>query len=168
MNDVRVDLAERDELPALIITVIIADACGFESAQKRGAIALDCGAGIVFGEAEIQLSLAVGAGESSGARRKAVEQPRKFPQVLRAKDAEFGSLAGWFGSPSWHTSMLPEAAEARVTEGFGFAGARIQHSARQPWFTPRRQVGSVYTKPARAGWTGKSTRPTRSFSFRAA
>jgi hypothetical protein len=64
--------------------------------------------------------------------------------------------------------MLPEAAEARVTEGFGFAGARIQHSARQPWFTPRRQVGSVYTKPARAGWTGKSTRPTGSFGFRAA
>jgi hypothetical protein len=25
--------------------------------------------------------------------------------------------------------MLPEAAEARVTEDFGFAGARIQHSA---------------------------------------
>jgi hypothetical protein len=24
-----------------------------------------------------------------------------------------GSLAGWFGSPGWHTSMLQEADEAR-------------------------------------------------------
>jgi hypothetical protein len=74
MNDVRVDLAERDELPALsFITVIVAGAPGFEPAQERSAIALDVGADVVFGEPEIEITFGVGARESPSARGEAVD-----------------------------------------------------------------------------------------------
>src|ERR1700733_12357386 len=116
MNGVSADLAEGDQRPGQrFIAVLVAGARGFESAQERCAVALDCGAGIVFGEAEIEITFGVGPRESPGARGKAVDQPRNLFQLPRAKDKdiEFGSLAGWFGSPGWHTSMLLEAAEAR-------------------------------------------------------
>src|ERR1700723_1491119 len=130
MNDVRVDLAEGDELPALsFIAVMVAGARGFESAQERCAVALDCGAGIVFGEAEIEITFGVGPRESPGARGKAVDQPRNLFQLPRAKDKdiEFGSLAGWFGSPGWHTSMLLEAAKEWIKS----AGDETQPSRRR-------------------------------------
>src|ERR1700722_11444660 len=113
-NDVGVNLAEGDEFPALnflavLITLFVAGARGFESAQEGGAIAVNGDLGVVFGEAEVQISFGVGAGESAGARGEAVDQPRELFQILRAKDAEFRSPAGWFGSLGWHRSMLQEA-----------------------------------------------------------
>ena len=60
--------------------------------QKRGAISLDGALGIIFGEAEVQVALPVGAGESSHTRGKTMDQPGKFAQVLSAKNIELGLL----------------------------------------------------------------------------
>ena len=77
--------------------------------QKRGAISLDGALGIIFGEAEVQVALPVGAGESSHARGKTMNQPGKFAQMLSSENVEFGLLGCFFiGSPSRHVSMLQE------------------------------------------------------------
>jgi hypothetical protein len=44
-----------------------------------------------------------------------VNQPRELFQILRAKDAELGSVAGWFGSLGWHMVMLQEAGAGEST-----------------------------------------------------
>ena len=53
-----------------------------EFAQKRSPVALDCSSGIIFGEAEIEITLTVSAGESSEPRGESVHQPGQFAQVL--------------------------------------------------------------------------------------
>src|SRR5580658_281523 len=77
---------------------------GSEFAQKRGPVAFDRGTGIVLSEAEIEIALAIYAGRSAGARGKAVHQPRKLAQMLRAKNCEFRFGCG----PGCHISILTE------------------------------------------------------------
>ncbi len=79
--------------------------------QEGSSIAFDGALGIILGEAKIQITLPVCARESTHARGKTMDQPRKFAQVWSAKNVEFGLFICCFlGSPSRHISMLQEGA----------------------------------------------------------
>ena len=77
---------------------------GFNLAEKGGTVPFDGGAGIVLGEAEIEIALAVSAGKSARPRRKAMDEPGKLAEMPRAKDRKLGFVRG----PGWHASMIKE------------------------------------------------------------
>src|SRR5437879_6337142 len=114
------DLAERDDGPwgRARPSATGAPVDRAEFPQKRCPVALYNGLYVVFGEAEVELALAIGAGESAAARGKAVYEPGKLAEMLGAKNGEAGSFAGWFGSLKCHTIMVPEGRVA-----FGAIGA---------------------------------------------
>src|SRR5690242_2061662 len=69
VNDIRVDLADSDQGPALSLCD---RASGF---KKKRAIALDTLSQIVFGEPKIKRWAAVGRAGASGARAESVDEP---------------------------------------------------------------------------------------------
>ena len=73
--------------------------------QERCTVPLDGCPRIIFRESEIEISFAIGTGESCNARRKSVNQPRKLSQMTRLEDGEF-ALAADLG---WHTSIIKDA-----------------------------------------------------------
>src|SRR5258708_28861734 len=105
------NLAQRDDGPqcrmAIPPTSPPADCADFM--QERSSIAFDGALGIILGEAEVQIALAVCARESAHARGKTMDQPGKFTQVLSAKNVEFGLLLACFlGRASRASAMYPE------------------------------------------------------------
>ncbi|MFZ0807428.1 MAG: hypothetical protein WAN03_14635 [Candidatus Sulfotelmatobacter sp.] len=83
VDDVGVDLAKGDQ-GALALVVKLRStgqprgAVPTYVAEKDGSVALYGGAVIVFGEAQVQVAFAVGAGESTDTGGKAMQQPRKL------------------------------------------------------------------------------------------
>src|SRR5579864_6282888 len=119
MNDVGVNLAQSHE-GSWRRAIVPVCASGTEFAQERSPVALDGGSGIIFGEAEIEIMLAVSARESSEARGESVNQPGTFTKVLCANDVEF-SFA-W--DPGWHTPMLTERGAKPLDSRLGEAVRR--------------------------------------------
>jgi hypothetical protein len=80
VNDVGVDLAERNQRPEGAggfprTATLVRDGPNF--AEKGRAVPFDGGANIVLGEAQIEIALAVRAGESAHPRREAMDKPGK-------------------------------------------------------------------------------------------
>ncbi len=120
VNDIRMNLTQCDDGPQSRVAVApafpLADRADFM--QEHLSIAFDGALRVVPGEAEVQITLPVCAGESSDARGKTVDQPGKFAQVLSAENVEFGLLVCFFvGSPSRHGLMLQER-EIQTLSGF--------------------------------------------------
>ena len=94
MNDVRVNLAERDQRPAFFGHAELVEICR--------AVALDCGFGVVFRESQVECAAAVGSRIAAEARGKSVNEPRELAQMRGAKNVR----CVLFRSPSRHPSML--------------------------------------------------------------
>src|ERR1700731_4749737 len=92
------DLADGDQVPGSRIAVVSSLRRSLvrfsECAQKRGAIPSDCCFGVVFGEAEIQVTLTVDTGESARAARKTMHQPGQPAQRFGTQDFWFGPIGG--------------------------------------------------------------------------
>ena len=104
------NLTEGDEGPRRGMAVASASSLDcVDGMQKRSAVAFDGAPGVILGEAEVQIALPVGGGESSHSRGKTMDQPGKFAQVFGAENVEFDLGVCFFvGSPSRHGSMLQE------------------------------------------------------------
>lgn len=76
MNNIGMNLAQRHQGPAGGRMFRPTFRAYLE--QERRPVPLDGGFGVVFGEAQVECTLAVGARESADASGKAVSQPRKF------------------------------------------------------------------------------------------
>ena len=112
MDDVGMNLAQRDQWPALGVRLSRGCSWDFLSfaaeradfMQKRGAVSLDRGFRILFGESEIEVSIPIGARESARASGKSVDEPGKLAQVCCAEDIQFTFLR----RPGRHCTMLTE------------------------------------------------------------
>ena len=72
--------------------------------QEGSAITLNRRARILFGESQVEVTFAVGAGIASDPRGESVHQPGMLAQVARAKNGEFS----FFRGPGWHVSIITD------------------------------------------------------------
>jgi len=67
---------------------------GAELPQEGSTVPLDRSFVVISGETEIKVARSVNTRESSGARRKSMDQPWKFAQLPGVKNVESGLPAG--------------------------------------------------------------------------
>lgn len=103
MNDVGMNLAQRDQGPRLGASFLALISVA-ERAQKSGAVALDRGFGVVFGEPKIEGFIPIAARGSSQARGKSVDEPGEFAEARSVKNAELALPGAWIR----HLFILPE------------------------------------------------------------
>ena len=58
--------------------------------QENRTVSLDGSAGVMLGESEIQVAIAIDAGMASDTGGEAVDEPRELVEMTRAKDGELG------------------------------------------------------------------------------
>ena len=102
-DDVGMNLAQRNQRPRF--GFVIRFALGAELTQERGAVSLDGGFGVVFGESKVERVLAIYTRESARPRGKAMDKPRDSAQMLSRNNIKLSLL----GVPLRHSTMLPEA-----------------------------------------------------------
>src|ERR1700728_287548 len=107
-NDVGMNLAQGNERPRRWADSARATSLADYRPQftkKTNAVPFHRRSGVVFSEAKVEIAFAVSPRESTRARRKTMHQPRKFTEMLGAKNNRFGLDGG----PGRHSSMVPES-----------------------------------------------------------
>src|SRR6266446_2933807 len=112
VNEVGVNLAQGDERPTF------APLRYPNLVEEKLAVAFDGGAGVVFGEAEIESVSAVDAGNSAMAGGEGVNEPREIGQLFGMQELQFGF---WDGLGR-HDSIILKSWPPRLKPSFLAAG----------------------------------------------
>jgi hypothetical protein len=94
MNEIGMNLAKRYQRPELFSVY-----CA-EFIQEIRSIALDGGAGIGFGESEIQGISAINPGSSAGSGAKTMDEPGDFLQSVAMENFDLIFLGDFCGHPN--------------------------------------------------------------------